>query len=81
MTGLYEHHLPPRIILTSAEEALADSALLILSKLRDELVLRDANRTACRIDEVVEALVAACRGRDLHAAAEMARGSLRGEMK
>ena len=63
--GLYASKLPPRIVLTSAEEALADSALLILSKLRDQLVQRDAVRTACRVDETMEALVAACRGRDL----------------
>jgi site-specific recombinase len=65
VTGLYEAKLPPRIVLTSAEEALADSALLILSRLRDQLVQRDANRTAWRVDETMEALVDACRGRDL----------------
>ena len=69
MIGLYEAKLPPRIVLTSAEEALADSALLILSRLRDQLVHRNANRTACRVDETMEALVAACRGRELEAAA------------
>ena len=65
MSGLYERHLPPRIVLTSAEEALADSALLILSKLIDELAARGANRTATRFSEISADVVAACRGREL----------------
>lgn len=63
--GLYAAKLPPHIVLTSAEEALADSALLILSKLRDRLVERDANRTAERFEQISDDVVSACRGREL----------------
>jgi hypothetical protein len=47
--------------ITEAEEAHADAALLALSKLRDQLVRRNANFEACRVDEAIEALTKACR--------------------
>jgi hypothetical protein len=65
VNGLYEAKLPPRIVLTSAEEVLADSALLILSRLRDHLVHRNANRTAERFDKISDDVVRACLGREL----------------
>jgi hypothetical protein len=52
-----------RVPLTAAEEALADDAMLSLSKLRDALVGRNANLLACRIDEALERVEDACRGR------------------
>jgi len=42
--------------MTPHEEALADAALLALFKLRDSLVLRDANHDACDIDRLMEGL-------------------------
>ncbi|MBO9602577.1 MAG: hypothetical protein J7496_08725 [Novosphingobium sp.] len=46
---------------TAAEEALADAAFLALWKLRDKLARRDFNTAACRADEAIETLQAACR--------------------
>ena len=42
-------------------EAMADRAFLEMSKLRERLVIRDRNSAACRVDEAIEALQAACR--------------------
>lgn len=47
--------------ITEIEEAIADDALLALSKLRDMLVRRDANLAACLIDDAIHAVEAACR--------------------
>lgn len=49
--------------INEIEEAVADDAFLAMSKLRDLLVRRDDNIGACRVDEAIEALTAACRGR------------------
>lgn len=47
--------------ITEAEEAHADAALLALSKLRDQLVRRDANLAACLIDDAIASVEAASR--------------------
>lgn len=47
--------------ITEIEEAIADDALLALSKLRDQLVRRDANLSACLIDDAIATIEAACR--------------------
>ena len=47
--------------LTEIEEAHIDAAFLAMSKLRDQLVRRDANSAACRVDEAMEKLTAAIR--------------------
>ena len=47
--------------ITETEEAHADAALLALSKLRDLLVRRDANLSACLIDDAIASVEAACR--------------------
>ena len=54
------------IRITEAEEAIADDALLALSKLRDMFVRRDANLAACRVDEAIEAVMIACRAPATH---------------
>lgn len=46
---------------TSREEALADEAFLAMAKLRDRLIGADRNIAACRVDEAIEKLQAACR--------------------
>lgn len=53
--GAFVHKLPP------IEEELADAAFLSLAKLRDKLVARDLNIAACRVDEAIDALQAACK--------------------
>jgi hypothetical protein len=46
-----------------AIEQLADDALLLLlSRLRDALVLQNASSPACRVDEAMEITLAAVRG-------------------
>lgn len=47
---------PARIALHSGEEALADTALLALFRLRESLVLRNANSPACKVDEIMSSL-------------------------
>lgn len=47
--------------ITEIEEAHADAALLALSKLRDLLVRRDANLSACLVDDAIASVEAACR--------------------
>lgn len=47
--------------ITEIEEAVADDALLALSKLRDLLVRRDANLSACLVDDAIASVEAACR--------------------
>jgi hypothetical protein len=47
--------------INEIEEAVADDAFLSMSKLRDLLVRRNDNLGACRVDEAIEALTAACR--------------------
>ena len=47
--------------ITEAEEAHADAALLALSRLRDVLVRRDANLSACLVDDAIASVEAACR--------------------
>lgn len=47
--------------LNEVEEAVADDAFLSMSKLRDLLVRRNDNHAACRVDEAIEKLTAACR--------------------
>lgn len=42
-------------------EGMADDILLQLSKLRERLVVRDFNTAACRVDEAIDAMQAACR--------------------
>lgn len=42
-------------------EQLADAALLALSKLRDRLVVENANIPACRVDEAIFTVLAAAR--------------------
>lgn len=49
------------VIITAAEEVEADTALAALSKLRDHLVRRDANLSACLIDDAIATIEAACR--------------------
>ena len=44
-----------------AWERMADDAFAMLWKLRERLVVRDHNKAACRVDEAIEALQAACR--------------------
>lgn len=51
------------IRLNEIEEAVADDAFLSMSRLRDLLVRRNDNYGACRVDEAIEALTAACRGK------------------
>ena len=55
MNGAFAHKLPP------VSEHDADTAFLHLSKLRDRLVWADENTAACRVDEAIEKLEAACR--------------------
>lgn len=47
--------------INEIEEAQADAALLALSKLRDMLVRRDANLSACLIDDAIASVAGACR--------------------
>lgn len=47
--------------ITEIEEAVADDALLALSKLHDLLVRRDANLSACLVDDAIASVEAACR--------------------
>lgn len=47
--------------INEIEEAVADDALLALSKLRDLLVRRDANLSACLVDDAIASVEAACR--------------------
>lgn len=47
--------------LTEIQEAHVDAALLSLFRLRDEFVRTDDNHAACRIDEAMELVQAACR--------------------
>lgn len=54
--GYYAHKLPE-----PDWERLADDAFISMTKLRDMLVHRDRNTTACRVDEAIEALEVACR--------------------
>ena len=42
--------------MTAMEEALTDAALLSLFRLRDSLVLRNANLAACEVDSVMDRL-------------------------
>lgn len=49
------------VVITAAEEVEADIALAALSKLRDQLVRRDANLSACLIDDAIATIEAACR--------------------
>jgi len=48
---------------TAAEEAQADAALLVLFKLRDALVWRNANTDACRVDAIMADLEDFAKGR------------------
>lgn len=45
---------------TATEERLADEAFAAMWKLRDKLVAADRNIAACRVDEAIEHLQAAC---------------------
>ncbi|MGV1682955.1 hypothetical protein [Sphingopyxis sp. NJF-3] len=47
--------------LTEIEKAHVDDAFLALSKLRDQWVRRDQNKSACLADEAIENLTLACR--------------------
>lgn len=47
--------------ITEIEEAVADDALLALSKLRDLLVRRDANLSADLVSDAIASVEAACR--------------------
>lgn len=47
--------------LTEIQEAHIDTALLHLSRARDEFVRADENHAACRIDEAMEIVQAVCR--------------------
>lgn len=45
----------------SAEERMADDALFAMQQLRENLVLANMNLPACKVDDAMEALQAACR--------------------
>lgn len=49
--------------LTTPEADLADAALLAMFRLRDALVHRDANRSACRVDDMMAEFEGFVRGR------------------
>lgn len=57
--GAFADRIPARPSPTT--EQLADDALLLLSKLRDRLVVENANIPACRVDEAIEITLAAAR--------------------
>lgn len=58
---LLETAKPQAFPIGQREERLADDALLAMHKLRDTLVLSNRNIPACKVDEAMEALTAACR--------------------
>lgn len=71
MNGLYHekvndpivqaHLRRSKLLAASSTEEMADAALLSLSKLRDWLMIENANIPACRVDEAMEITLAAVR--------------------